>query len=114
MMGVAVIMIVAENPGRYAIYDQTYNRNKNSAVERNGNRIHKTVDAFDHHKKCESSQKYGTGESPQCIHLAGAKTKAGVGSVLPGVRVCERSNTQRRRMRAHVQAVSKQSHGAIH
>jgi len=46
VVGVAVIMIVAENPGRYAIYDQTYNRNKNSSVKRNDNRIHKTVESF--------------------------------------------------------------------
>ena len=110
---VVTMVMAAQHDHAGTIYNQAQHCNDNGLIESNLDWIKETINAFIRHKECEECEQYRTRVASEGIDLAGTETETRVCGTAPRVDLGDSCNANGGRMRAHVQSIRKQGHGAV-
>ena len=106
-------MVFAEDKNGGSVNDKTDHSDEDRMIEGNRHGKEQTLHAFPCHHQREKRQKDRAGVASEGVDFAGAKAEFGIVRMTAGIGVGKGVDAQRHRVGRHVDAVGKQSHGAI-
>ena len=110
VIGIAGMMVFAQQPGARKIDGEAECRNRNSLLEMNHDRIRQAQDRLVPDPKRDHAKHDGAGECRQIAEFSGPERKARVLRMAPGEQVGKAGNRQGRNVGAHMPAVGDQRH----